>query len=315
MIQDRQHMEMTRLQPSIGTAGSIQIWICFAAGACCFTPLMLHPSNNQGISVLKQALTSHQNRDSAVAALALTAPIFIEITTELTVAFLRRNDATKGDIHLEQEVLNWSERLILLCGIMTIPIAAFLPSETANLVDIFICLRKCRAMLVSGAIIISLCRYDPKFWSVRVTYLILLLLATGTITSAFAAFFDIAANVGIVLFFSGVAVFFVCNARWINSVRPKLAKVMPLSNAIKEISRKEEGTAGITDILCLLFYILSFTLISLVLVAVQLSFQGIDLYSPNALLCNNLTFLLYLLLILHISKRKTKFKVVQGLVS
>lgn len=315
LAQQRKRVEMTRLLSFIGTTGSIQIWICFAAGACCFSPLMLHPSNNQGITVLKFALTSHQNRDSAIAALALTTPIFIEITSEIIVSFLKKNDATKGDIRIEQEVLNLSERLALVCGIITVPIAAFLPSETANLVDIYSCLRKCRSMLVSGAIIISLCRYDPKIWSVGVTYVILLLLAAGTITGAYAAVVDAAANIGSALFITGVAVFYICNARWINTVLPKLTKVMSLSNAVQDVSLKEEGSAGITDILFQLFYIISFTMISVVIIASQISFRGIDVYSPSALFYNNLAFLLYLLLIIYISKRKMKFKVVRGLVS
>jgi hypothetical protein len=274
---------------------------------------MLHPSNNQGIVVLAFALTSHQNRDSAVAALALTAPIFVEITSEIMFFSLRTSDEMKADVLIEQECLNWSEQLILVCGIIIIPIAALLPSDTANLVDVYSCLLNCRAMLVTGAITISLCRYDPKIWSVRVTYLMLLLFAAGTIIGAFAAFIDAAANIGSALFFTGVGVLFSCNARWINSVLPKLIKAMSLS--IKEISLQEEGTAGITDILFQLYYILSFMLISAILIATHSSYQGINLYSPSALLYHNLAFLLYLLLITYISKRKMKFKVVQGLVS
>jgi hypothetical protein len=299
---------MIRLLPFVVSTGSNQIWLCFAAGACCFTPLLLHPSNNQGRVVLEFALTSHQNRDSAVAALALTAPIFVEITSEIILNFLRTNDAMKSDILIEQECLNWSERLILVCGMITIPIAAFLPSDTANLVDVYSCLRKCRAMLVTGAIIISLCRYNPTIWSVRVTYLILLLLAAGTIIGAFAALIDAAATIGSALFFTGVGVLFFCNARWIHSVLPKLTEAMSLS--AKEIPLQEECTAGITDILFQLYYILSFTLISVMLIATHS-----HTYSPSALLYHNLAFLLYMLLITYISKRKMKSKVVQGLVS
>jgi hypothetical protein len=282
------------------STNSIQILVCCGAGIFCFTPLMLHPSENPGASLLKFALTSHQNRDSAVAALALTAPILMEIITEMTFSFLRRNDVKKANIHIEQELLNWRERLILVCGIITIPIAAFLPPETVNMVNAYLCLRKCRSMLVAGAIIISLCRYDPKIWTVRITYLILLLLAVGTIVGSFM---------------TGVGAFFICNARWLCSVLPSLNKAMIPSNAVQGISIKVQSTDDMTDLLLQLVYILSITIISLILIATYYMFPGIGLYSPTAMFYNNLAFVLYLLFIMYISERKMKFKVVKTLVS
>lgn len=297
------------------STNSIQILVCCGAGIFCFTPLMLHTSENPGASLLKIALTSHQNRDSAVAALALTAPIFMEITTEMIFSFLRRNDAKKANIHIEQELLNWRERLILVCGIITIPIAAFLPPETVNMVNAYLCLRKCRSMLVAGAIIISLCRYNPKIWTVRITYLILLLFAVGTIVGSFSATVIVASNVGQGFFMTGVGAFFICNARWLCSVLPSLNKAMIPSNAVKGISIKVQSTDDMTDLLLQLVYILTITIISLILIATYYIFPGIGLYSPTAMFYNNLAFVFYLLFIMYISERKMKFKVVKSLVS
>jgi hypothetical protein len=311
-------MQAIRTLPFRISTNSIQILICCSAGVCCFTPLMLPLSENLGESLLKIALRSHQNRDSAVAALALTAPIFMEITTEMILSFLRRNDAKKADIHTEHELLNWQERLLLVCGIITIPIAAFLPSDTTNIVYIYLCLRKCRSMLVAGAIIISLCRYDPKIWTVRITHLILLLVAAGTIVGSFSTTVNSASTIGYGFFMAGIGAFFFCNVRWLSSVLPSLTKAMTLSNpsnTAKGISVLEQSTCDITDLLLQLAYILTISVISVALITAYYMFPGIGLYSPTAMFYNNLAFVFYLLFIMYISERKMKFKVVQGLVS
>jgi hypothetical protein len=311
-------MQALRTLPFNISTNSLQILICCGAGVCCFTPLILPLSESLGESLLKIALRSHENRDSAVAALALTAPLFMEISTEMIVSLLRRNDAKKADIHTEYELLNWQERLLLVCGIITIPIAAFLPSDTTNIADVYLCLRKCRSMLVSGAIIVSLCRYDPKIWTVRITHLILLLLAAGTIVGSFSITVNSASAIGVGFFMTGVGLFFLCNIRWLSSVLPSLTKAMTPtnpSNTVKGISATEQSTCDITDLLLQLAYILTITISSVVLITAYYMFPEIGLCSPTAMFYNNLAFVFYLLFIMYISERKMKFKVVQGLVS
>lgn len=314
MTQCRDSMQAMRSFAFSTSTNSTQMLLCCGAGVCCFAPLMLHPSEKVEESLLKIALTSHQNRDSAMAALALTLPMILEIVTEMIFSFLRRNDTKKADNNIGQELLNWRERLILVCGIMTIPIAALLPSETTNIVAVYICLRKCRSMLVAGSIIISLCRYDPKMWSVRITYSILLLLAAGTIIGSFSTIVDSASRVGYGFFMSGVGVFFLCNTRRLCSICPILIKAINLSNTVKGISHIKETSGGIRDLMLQEVYLLSITVVSFILIVIYHKFPGFGLYSPTAMFYNNLAFVFYLLFITYISERKLKFAAMQGLV-
>lgn len=275
---------------------------------------MLHPPAIMGETALKIAPTSLQNRDSAIAALALTAPIVMELAAEFVLSCIRRNDAKKADVLPDQELLNPTERLVLVFGILTIPIAALMPSEILNLVYVDTCLRKCRSMLVTGVIIVSLCRNDPQIWSVRITYLVLVLLVVGAVTGAFAADVKITKSIGTAFYTCGITVFFFCNARWVYSVLPELSKVLTLSNAVQGISLREESAAGITEILFMLLYIGTITTVTMILIAVNVIFPGIGFFTPNAAFYNNIAFVLYLLFMMYISKRKMKYKMLQGLV-
>ena len=300
----------------------IQTLICFVGGLSCLFPLLMDSIVDFSDSSLLVTLRSLRFRDSAVFAISVTLPIFVDILSELFSAVALRNKSEKVKMNAEEALLNTRERFILYCGIMTIPITAFFPLGTRNLVNIYLCLRRSRSMFVFGAVITSSCRYDVNFWPEGRTYSLLLLLICATTSGALAD------NISVLGTFSPMritaagfyllagAIFFYSNINWAYSAIPRLFKKMTTttSDEIQE-SLGTNNHPRRSNLVFPLLYATASTTVCIVSVVASKAYGGEDSYSTDALFVHNLVFIIYLMVIMYISERKLKYEVVQGLVS
>lgn len=292
-----------------------QISFCFIGGILCFIPLRLNSLTDYADSMRRETLTSSRSRDSAIAASSLTLPIFLEIITDIVTTVSAKSE--KVEMHVKQALLNTRERFVLACAILSISLTAFLPTDTPHLVNIYLCMNNCRLTFVGGAVIISLCRCDPNFWSPRKTYVALTLLASSTVTGAFADNWSVLSksntskNVAFMLFMLALAILLYCNVLWLYSMVPQLI------TGIHHYSRKMkcEDIGGLRNFPIFPFlYVLTVTLATIVLVVTRRTYPENERKNADALFYHNLGFNMYLLFIMYISERQTKFEVIQGLV-
>jgi hypothetical protein len=298
------------------TTNFLQILICFTGGILCFIPLRLNSLTDYSDSMRRETLTSSRSRDSAIAASALTLPIFLEIITEIITSVSAKSE--KVEMHVKQVLLNTRERFVLACAILSISVTAFLPTNSPHLVNIYLCMNNCRLTFVGGAVIISLCRCDPNFWSLKKTYVALILLVSSTVTGAFADNWSIVSenstchNVAFTLFMLALAILIYCNVLWLYAMFPTL--ILELRHYSRKI--KKEGIEGLKNFPIFPFlYVLTVTLATIVLVVTRRTYPENERRNADALFYHNLGFNMYLLFIMYISERQSKFEVIQGLVS
>jgi hypothetical protein len=300
--------------PTIST-NLLQILIGFFGGLYCLFPLLIGPSINFRDSVDHFDLTSRRNRDSSIVAIALTVPIFVDLITETIASIVTGDKSNKVKMHVKQALLNSRERFVIACGIVTVPLTAFLPPSTPNLVNIYLCLYKCRLILVGGTVFASLCRYNPVHWPAKATYSAVTLLAVACSTGAFADNFyppntsSVAHSVATILFMAGSFIFFACNFRWLYFTLPPLIMHYVRSNP------NIRSTTGSADLLFPVLYVLTVTLASLSLSIFRRLYPENIKQNSEGLFYHNLGFNIYLLFVMYISEKMMKYEVVQGLVS
>lgn len=302
------------ITPPIST-NLLQILISFVGGICCLFPLVIGPSMNFRESKDNFDLTSQRNRDSSIVAIALTVPIFVDLVTEITTSIVIGDRSSKIKMHVKQALLNNMERFVIACGIITVPLTAFLPPSTPNLVNIYLCLYKSRLILVGGTVFASLCRYNPVHWPRKATYSAVLLLAVACFTGAFVDNFylpdtsSVAHSIATILFMAGSFIFFACNFRWLYFTLP------PLFMQYVRANSNIRSTTGSTDLLFPVLYVLTVTLASLSLTILRRLYPESIKENSEGLFYHNLGFNIYLLFVMYISERMMKYEVVQGLVS
>jgi hypothetical protein len=165
----------------------IQMMICFIGGLCCLLPLYLDPISNLEDSPLRAALESGKSRDSAVASMTLVTPLALDIMTEIFISVIKKGTNSKLQKQNKLILLNTTERLVFLLGIVCIPVTTYFPDNTPKWAYIYVCCQKCQLTLVGGAVFVSLGRYDSDYWSVRKVYFGLTTLATGAVLLSFTA--------------------------------------------------------------------------------------------------------------------------------
>lgn len=305
---------MLRLLPPSMSTNVTQISICFFAGIYCLFPLVIGPLTSFKDSSDLFDLTSQSNRDSSIVAIALTVPIFVDLATEIFTSIVIGDKSNKIKMHVKQALLNTRERFVLACGIITVPLTAFLPPATPHLVNIYLCLYKCRIILVGGSVLASLCRYNPVHWPMRATSSAIILLAVACITGSFADNFyppntpSVAHSTATILFMAGSTIFFACNFRWLFYTLP------PLFMQYVRWNSNIRSASGSTDLLFPVLYVLTVTLSSLSLTILRRLYPENVKQSAEGVFHHNLAFNIYLLFVMYISERMMKYEVVQGLV-
>jgi hypothetical protein len=265
-------------------------------------------------SPLSVTLKSVRFRDSAIFAASVTLPILMDVISELCNSIVRRNTPHRIKMRPKKPLLNTIERFMLYCGIMTIPITAFLDPDTANLGNIYQCLRRSRTILVFGAVVTSLGRYDKKFWSPTVTYALLAFLISGATTGSFSdnsdggSLHEIGLEMVKWLYLATALTFFSCNGFWLYTNLPHFFKMMWRGKDTQSIQSEQQYR---------IFPLLYATATSVFFLGSMLSsshYGEEDNYGADALFLHNLMFILYLLLQMYMSERMLKCEVVEGLV-
>lgn len=301
------------------TSNFVQILTCFCGAFLCLIPLGTTPMTDFQDTPLRIALTSQRFRDPAVAAAALTVPIFLDIATEALAIIFSMNKSKKIQMIVKGPLLNTGERLLLGLGILSIPITAFLPPDMPNLVNVYFCLRRSRTLLVAGAVVISLCRYDNNFWTVRKTNAVLVLLIIGTFFHAFADNSSLADAAFVAHYVASASYTVVavivcsCNVIWLYSVYPKLfRRLVFLFTANRYESLRNEN--AYTHLLFPFLYSTFTTATATILALTSKQFRGAERLNVDNHFFHIIAFVVYLLFIMYLSERMMKYEVVQGLV-
>ena len=291
-------------------------------GIICFCPLLFGPLIYLEDSPRRPNLASRSNRDLAAGAVALSAPILVEITLKTVGSFSSDRKSTKVEKHMREALLSSTELFLLILGILSCHVTAFLPSDTPNLVNIFICGKRCRAVLACGTIATSCCRYDAKFWSIRATIATVL---TVTFSSAVASMHDNLPGlheikeikiISATLFYIGYFIFSVNSIRWLLSIAPILFKKINC-----DCRSQIDGVSGETDAvtsgyhLYPLLYVVTTSLTSTIAVIMNGTFQKWEETDSNSISHHNLLITAYLFLVIYISNEMMKYEIIKGLVS
>lgn len=309
------------------SSNCMHIMICFIGGLSCLLPLFIHPVSLLEDTCLRAALPSMRNRDSAVAAVALIVPVIMEMTTDIVICCFETADRIK--YNCRDALLNSPEKFVFFCGTVIVPITAFLPTDTENWAYIYLCCTKCQLMMVGGAVVTSLCRYDKKYWSERSTYLFLLLLTMGTVTGAFTdnqtaqavkSSNDRIRYASYCLVTTATGLFFFCSGRWLKLVIPKLFSALftlhpSKSNECKTLQGTAHSNYDVVHLIFPVMYISTSIAACGLLTIIAILYPGISMFDADALFYHNLAYIVFLLFIMYTSIRMMRQQVVNGLVS
>ena len=302
------------------------------SGLCCFLPLVMGMQSNLEHTSLRESLTScPEFTYSCVASVAITIPLFFDLFFDYiakiaeTSTILKKSATDSGF-----NFLNISERLLFLIGIITLPLVTFLPSGSDKLALIYLCCNKCQLNLVGGAVLISLCRYDNEYWSVRSTLLSLVCFAFGLISSTFldniyagetspSRFLVNFDTIAFAVFILPCVIFLFNSSRWLIIVYYKLHSWKGLLMCSNVPPMIEIKTVTHSRTLHHTFFPMVYTVTSIcvmmMLFLIEASSSRLENYKRPNLLESNLPFLVFAILISTQSMRMVKFEVVQGLVS
>jgi hypothetical protein len=302
------------------STNSIQASVIFLLGVSCLLPLInVYPIADFENSVIKLSLMSQRNKNSSIVAASLAIPVFLDLALETLMSILTIDKSDKIKMHVRQALLNSPERFLLACAILTVPISTFLPSDTAHLANIYLCLYKSRLIFMGGAAFSSLCRYDPKFWPVWLTNFGIALLGAACFGGAYAdntmdgnSISPIVHIVALTLFAIGSMIFFYCNIKWLISVIPRLCRALWIAPSRENLSNT---SPDVRDSLFHVLYVTTVTGASIVLSVTRKLYPENSRLNSDALFAHNLLFNLYLLFVMYISERMVKYEVVKGLVS
>ena len=307
---------------------TIQVIICLLGGISCLLPLYVNPVSTLEMSPLRQALPSRTHRDLSVAALSLMLPLLLDLIAELSISTWKRvctrSEAAK--IHQKKSLLNSLERATALFGAAIVPLCALLPDNTANWAYVHVCCQKCQLILVAGAVLISMNRYDNKYWTIGHSYFSLFSLVCGTIALSFLGnvenietnkTFYYLSYVAYAMILAGAASFMWCSSLWLHAIVPKLFPLIWESqDGGKKVTNSYEDSSAVSTHLLFpaLYVAMSMTLLSM-LILLSALYNSMASYDGNALKIYNLSFLAYVLFVSFVSIRMMKYEIFKGLVS
>ena len=311
----------------------IHVVICFVGSLLCLLPLFTDTSSNLESSPLRSAISSQISREIAAATLALTLPLVIDLATETFYISRNTDNSVITKVRVGFTLLNNIERAALLCGMAVVPVCSLFPNDTSNLALIYACCQKCQLVLIVGAVMISLCRHNKKYWTVKGTSFSLICLVVGNIlqaatdnvdmTSEFKTPRTTASRLSSILIILAVASHIWLNAFWLyahyshvfSSFRRKLNlgdPSGPSPEVIPSTLPQPDSDGNITSPSQQVF--ISITA-STVLILLSVANSDVALKGASELHFRNSVFLLYILLVSYVSIRIMRNEVVQGLVS
>ena len=315
-------------------SNKIHVVICFVGSLLCLLPLFTETSSNLESSALRSAISSQISREIAAATLALTLPLVIDLGTETFYISRNTDNCVITKVRVGFTLFNNIERAALLCGMAVVPVCSLFPNDTSNLALIYICCQKCQLVLIVGAVMISLCRHNKKYWTVMGTSFSLICLVVGNIlqaatdnvdmTSEFKTPRSTASRLSSILIILAVASHIWLNAFWLyahyfhlfSAFRRKLNLGDPASGPGHDVMPstlpQPDSDGNITSPSQQVF--ISITA-STVLILLSVANSDAAVKGANELHFRNAVFLLYILLVSYVSIRIMRNEVVQGLVS
>jgi hypothetical protein len=318
-------------------SNKIHVVICFVGSLLCLLPLFTETSSKLESSALRSAISSQISREIASATLALTLPLVIDLATETFYISRNTDNSVITKVRVGFTLLNNIERAALLCGMAVVPVCSLFPNDTSNLALIYVCCQKCQLVLIVGAVMISLCRHNKKYWTVKGTSFSLICLVVGNIlqaatdnvdmTSEFKTPRTTASRLSSILIILAVASHIWLNAFWLyahyfhlfsafrrksNPGDPSPASGPgPGHDVIPNTLPQRDADGNITSPSQQVF--ISITA-STVLILLSVANSDVAVKGANELHFRNSVFLLYILLVSYVSIRIMRNEVVQGLV-
>lgn len=290
--------------------------ICMFIGFSCLIPLCFATTNSSEYegSNLLAAISSLRNRDSAITAIVLAVPILFEPIIEKIISAFTKDKPESEIFRAKHALLSRTERFAIACGLLTIPMTAFLPNGIRNLANVYLCLRRCRYILIGGAVTVSLYRLDKNFFTFLKTCFIIILVTIGTVSGCYAEnFCDLKSNNYIVMrelgslcyLFAGVTTIY-CIAKWLSfAITFKLKG----SKASEEYSDRDLKT--ILPIL----YIVTTGVGVIILATTNRANPEVERYTASSLFYHHMSLILYLIFLISLSERAMKQEIIRGLVS
>ena len=293
----------------------MHILICICGGTCCFLPLILGTKSFLEDSTLRYSLTSEGYfKDSSVASIALAFPIIVDLIFDNLISL---NKWMNGKPTQQKPHLNTAEKLVLLLGINAVPFVSLLPTDTPDLALIYGCCHKFRIVIVTGIMIIALCRYDKKFWRMSATIAFLLCSTFAEVTSLFIGnmvakdshdpLFRNMEYAIIIFIWSPVILFCASNLRWLFLI--PYDRMISGKKGPNLLRRNDSG----------LYFATIWVLMSLagavVLSAVMGTYHSIRFFDTSALMITNYLFLSLELVITVFAMHSFKYENIGGLVS
>ena len=176
-------------------------------------------------------------------------------------------------------------------------------------------------MWTSGAITISLSRFDSKHWPVCGAFIIILLVVLANCLAAFADNISSSERVmplRVASYFAmyvAVLFFFHECFRYFRSVIPRLCKTLAyICGRNRDENTAERRATCSFRYLFPLFYIVTTIFLVIVLVVQQWTFARVGIYAPGSTYIRDFVSYSYLFFIMFISERMMKYEVIEGLV-
>jgi hypothetical protein len=305
------------------SANNINLIICFVSGFICLIPLFFENDSNMEDTRLRESLTSFIYRDSSVASIIVSIPLFMDLVTDICKGNNNKVNTTKA---LKGTFLNKLETLLLLCGMIIQPLVALLPTNTHNWGLTYFCCSKSQLTFVGGAILISLRRHDKEFLSTATNSVTLIFLCLGTTLSAFTTYnhtevhdnmikYRMLSDASAYLLMIAGLVFILCCIRWLVVM---ISKKLGRFGCHKAPEQTDEAVISNTNghIFFSLVYV-STSLLSTALLLVVIWIYGGNPcnFDGIALFLINLAFIIFALVLNFLTMRMVKLDVLQKLVS
>ena len=294
--------------------------IYILGSSLCFIPLLMGGLVSFSSSSLSNSVLSQKGRDLSISSVTLAVPICLGLLTDFATSFTIRDKSEKIRPHVGRELLTSFERLAMTLALLIVSVPAFLDTDRPDFENIWLCMRRCRLLLVSGSVQVSLCRYDKSFFSVKTTSMSLLLMSIGSVVGVCGVNISSLSKIRALPYISGVTVLigkilFLRNSwNWLYYVTPQIIRW-----AFKRsINNPSIGNIGAT--VCCKHYLFPSMLVAstaagcIILIVTSSLYPAIN-FDSDSIFYDNLGAIFYNVLTMFISDRMMKFEVIEGLVS
>lgn len=294
--------------------------IYLIGSSSCFIPLLSGDLVSFKSTTVSRALRSQKGRDLSIASITLAVPICMGILTDVVTSITIRDKSKKIRPHVGRELLTSMERFVMTVAILVVCVPAFLDDGTRDFVNIWLCMRRCRLLLVAGSVQVSLCRYDESFFSVKTTSLSLGLMAVGSIIGVCGVNIGRLSDVSALRYVSGASLLvgillFLRNCwKWLSFVTPKIVKWALRIPTSDPTTRHSIATECCKHYVFPSMLVASSATASIVLIIVASIYPILE-FDSDSVFYDNLGNIFFNVFTMYISDRMMKFEVIEGLVS